>query len=278
MKMLNKLRRKKGFTLVECIVSMAIFALMSAIVMQILAISLAQHRRNHVVEKDMDAQIQNIVNENALVERETADIAMKFVNASGGSMNTVTIKDVNIQRNESENGDRLELNTLDVNIMPDENGGNKNNQGAGMVTDDIHIYGTKGCEEVYVKGTDTVANGIHTILLDFQVYTNDSVISQAESCAIKVALPVSSKGIVVTPDSTMAYSMLTSTTVRFNDKDFNSKETTYTMHIKFTLTEEQYDKEYVSFAKYFIKPDSESTATAATFSDTEVPGIYNTLK
>ena len=79
MKLIKRLRRKKGFTLTECLVAIVIFALMSAIVMQILAIAINQYKNNDKVDKDMDAQINNLVQENALVERDTTNLVMKFV-------------------------------------------------------------------------------------------------------------------------------------------------------------------------------------------------------
>ena len=76
MKLFKRFKSKKGFTLTEVLVSIVIFALMSAIVMQILAIAIAQHRKNDSVDKDMDTQISNLVQENALVERDTVNLVM----------------------------------------------------------------------------------------------------------------------------------------------------------------------------------------------------------
>ena len=67
---MKKLLKRKGFTLVECIVAIAIFALMSALVMQILALSIRQYRSNHHIEMDMDAQIKDIAEDNELIDRE----------------------------------------------------------------------------------------------------------------------------------------------------------------------------------------------------------------
>ena len=145
MKLFKRFKSKKGFTLTEVLVSIVIFALMSAIVMQILAIAIAQHRKNDSVDKDMDTQISNLVQENALVERDTVNLVMKFVSPTGGT-NDVKINDVKIRKDstEADNDGRLEINTIDATIKND--GGNKDNDknSGGMVTDDIHIYGTKG--------------------------------------------------------------------------------------------------------------------------------------
>lgn len=280
MKRIKLLKRSKGFTLTECLVAMGVFALMAALVMQILAVSIAQHAKNNRVEKDMDAQIQNIVDENALVERETTSLAMNFVKGgAAGSGTNVTISGVSVKQDGdgSDNNERLEINTLDASITPSDSPGDKEEGGAGMVTSDIHLYGTKGIKKVIVTQSKCLlVDGVYQMQIDFSIETPESMLSEAESCAIKVALPESSKNIVVTPDTNMTYSMLTSTRVRFSDKSFSSKETAYTMHITFTLAEDKFNSEYKSFAKYFIKSDSELMDTSATFSDTNTPGIYNT--
>ena len=65
MKQLKRLLRKKGFTISEVLVAMMIFAIMTAIVMQILAIAINQHKKNVNSEKDMDKQVQDIVEYNS---------------------------------------------------------------------------------------------------------------------------------------------------------------------------------------------------------------------
>ena len=101
MKLLKRLKRKKGFTLTECLISMLIFALMASIVMQILAIAIAQYRSNDSIDKDMDTQISDLVQENALVERETTNLVMKFVSGTGGT-NNITINDMKIENGSSD--------------------------------------------------------------------------------------------------------------------------------------------------------------------------------
>ena len=136
MKLLKRLKRKKGFTLTECLISMLIFALMASIVMQILAIAIAQYRSNDSIDKDMDTQISDLVQENALVERETTNLVMKFVSGTGGT-NNITINDMKIENGSSDGADgRLQINKIDATI--NNNGGNKdkdkNNGGLPMIS------------------------------------------------------------------------------------------------------------------------------------------------
>ena len=66
MKQLKRLLRKKGFTISEVLVAMMIFAIMTAIVMQILAIAINQHKNNVNSEKDMDKQVQILLSITAI--------------------------------------------------------------------------------------------------------------------------------------------------------------------------------------------------------------------
>ena len=146
----------------------------------------------------------------------------------------------------------------------------------GMVTDDIHIYGTKDADSIYAEEKSAVLTGdTYQIQFDFKISTEKSVLNGSESKSIKIALPSSAKNIVVTPDDKMIYSMVSGTNVRFSAKNKDNKDTSYTMHIVFTLGAEEFEKEYKSFAKYFIDPDSELEDKSKTFDDKATPGIYN---
>ena len=260
MKLFKRFKSKKGFTLTEVLVSIVIFALMSAIVMQILAIAIAQHRKNDSVDKDMDTQISNLVQENALVERDTVNLVMKFVSPTGGT-NDVKINDVKIRKDstEADNDGRLEINTIDATIKND--GGNKDNDknSGGMVTDDIHIYGTKGIDKIYVHEESCVLeDGKYKITLAFMVdTTSTNALNGSESKSLKIALPEASN-------------------VRFSAKKASDKDTSYSMKIYFTLSEDKFESDYGCFAKYFVDPKSTDTAkTSESFDDAATNGIYN---
>ena len=186
MKLIKRLKRKKGFTLTECLISILIFALMASIVMQILAIAIAQYRSNDSIDKDMDTQISDLVQENALVERETTNLVMKFVSGTGGT-NNITINDMKIKNGSSESVDgALQINKIDATIKNNGGNSNKDKNSGGMVTDDIHIYGTKNIDSVYVAENSAVLNGdVYSMRIDFKVSTNDSVLNGSESKSLK---------------------------------------------------------------------------------------------
>lgn len=278
MKLIKRLKRKKGFTLTECLISILIFALMASIVMQILAIAIAQYRSNDSIDKDMDTQISDLVQENALVERETTNLVMKFVSGTGGT-NNITINDMKIKNGSSESVDgALQINKIDATIKNNGGNSNKDKNSGGMVTDDIHIYGTKGIDKIYVHEESCVLeDGKYKITLAFMVdTTSTNALNGSESKSLKIALPEASKNIVVTPDDKMVYSMVSGTNVRFSAKKASDKDTSYSMKIYFTLSEDKFESDYGCFAKYFVDPKSTDTAkTSESFDDAATNGIYN---
>ena len=278
---MKKLFKRKGFTLVECIVAIAIFALMSALVMQILALSIRQYRRNHHVETDMDAQIHNIATDNGLLERETTDIALEFIKdgGAGGTVGKIEVNDVTIMKNPDDpNGsDRLELNTFDAEIKP--NTDNKDKTTGGMVTDDIHCYGAKNLDSITIQTEEATQEGLKRILVSVSINDSAEILSSAECNAVKIAIPGTAQKVKVLTDTNTGYLRLSATdksiNYRFYDKDISTKNSKFEAQIVFLMTEEDYNKDYISFANYFIKPGNTDTTKTATFNDDVTPGIYN---
>ena len=286
---MKKLLKRKGFTLVECIVAIAIFALMSALVMQILALSIRQYRSNHHVETDMDAQIQNIATDNGLLERETTDIAIEFVKdgGAGGTVGKIEVNDVAIMKNpdNATGSDRLEINTFDAVIKPNTN--NKDKTTGGMITDDIHCYGAKDIDYIYISATETESvNSLKKIELSVKINDPDKILNSAECNAVKFALPGSAKNISISVgESGLGYLRLSkgdSINYRFYDSKINDKVCgEYEFKIVFFMktsdkdAENDYKNDYGSFAKYFIAPDSTEAVNEGTFNDDVTPGIYN---
>jgi prepilin-type N-terminal cleavage/methylation domain-containing protein len=264
MKQLKRLLRKKGFTISEVLVAMMIFAIMTAIVMQILAIAINQHKKNVNSEKDMDKQVQDIVEYNSnMVKRETADMAISFVRTGS---------------NKASGDGRLELNTIKANIDKDTTGDDDNKDNAGMVSEHDHIYGTKGITSVMV--TETTAekdDSTKTITLSVTVTDSKNVLMKAESNSLKVVIPDKNANPKVTINgSNMKYEPLSSTNYRFTAL---SKAASYSFTIKFDISNDDYASEYKSFAKYFIDHEydgsDEATLRSATFKDSKDPGVYN---
>lgn len=283
MKLLKRLKRKKGFTLTEVMVAMLIFALMSSIVMQILAIAIMRYKKNDSIDKDMDAQISNLVQENALVERDTVNLVMKFVSPTGGT-NNIKINDVKINKDNTpaDSDGRLEINTIYATIKNDGGNKDKDKNSGGMVTDDIHIYGTKGIDKIIVtqETTNPVAvNGLYSITLNFTIdTTNSHALKGSEVKSLKVALPESSTKITVNPGQQLTYTMVSKTNIRFSQRKVTDSVAQFTnIKVNFQIPEDKFESEYGTLAKYFVKPDSTLTNMSLSFDDAATNGIYNHL-
>ncbi len=60
-KKITQLKRRKGFTLVECIVAIAVFALLTAVILMILANAQNQATRSRESEEDLNNLVENVV-------------------------------------------------------------------------------------------------------------------------------------------------------------------------------------------------------------------------
>jgi len=148
-----------------------------------------------------------------------------------------------------------------------------------MITDDIHCYGAKGLDGVYISSLVTDENSLKKVVIDVIINDSEEVLSSAECNAVKIALPGSAKDVTVTPDSNTGYLRLSATDKSINyrlyDKNTSTANDQFTSVFTFYMTPEDYENEYGSFAKYFISPDSTDSAYSATFNDDVTPGIYN---
>ncbi len=65
------MKNKKGFTLVECIVAMAVLAIMTLLLSMLLSISLNQRNNNMVLERQIDDEVDKLVSSNDSVKGKT---------------------------------------------------------------------------------------------------------------------------------------------------------------------------------------------------------------
>lgn len=78
---------KKGFTLVECIVAMAVLAIMSLLLTMILAVALKSRDQNMAIEKSIDEQLEKIAANGAGAVTEDCNSGIKLKN--GGWSETI---------------------------------------------------------------------------------------------------------------------------------------------------------------------------------------------
>jgi prepilin-type N-terminal cleavage/methylation domain-containing protein len=79
----KKLKSKGGFTLVECVVAMAVLAIMSLLLMSILTITINARNNNQKLENDIDRQVDLIVENGADTAAYTSQIVFNCPDGAG---------------------------------------------------------------------------------------------------------------------------------------------------------------------------------------------------
>lgn len=285
MKRLIQLKRKKGFSLTECLIAMGVFAIMASMVMQILAIAIMKNKQNYRVDKDMDVQIQAIVNDyNSLLDRGTVNLAMSFIKTDGASsVGDMNINDVKVQMsNGSSIDDGLQINTMTADI---DSAGEEDDEseGGGMITDKIHLYGTKGITKIYIDSTALDKDeDTKSVTFTFTITDSDDILRGDKSSSIKISLPKSATNVTANCNNQgLTYLRLSDTNIRFYSQSYTDTRTAKAysdMTITFDIPADKFDTEFGTFDKYFVDSKSESATVngSATFCDSTTPGIYNT--
>lgn len=75
---MKRLKGKKGFTLVECVVAMAVLAIMSMLLTMILSVTLRQRNSNITLDSEIDKQVENIVAGGGDTESKDIDLDIKL--------------------------------------------------------------------------------------------------------------------------------------------------------------------------------------------------------
>ena len=87
---MKKLRKNSGFTLVECVVAMAVLAVMTLGLLMILNVTVQQRNKNTNLERNVDSQVEDVVNGNLSDSKSIAGGDIDFGNGiviSGAQMN-----------------------------------------------------------------------------------------------------------------------------------------------------------------------------------------------
>jgi len=98
MKFLKKLRKNSGFTLVECLISIVVFAIMALIVMTLLSASLRIHEKNRANTRSL------VVQRDGLAKGNTTDGASSLLNITfSDGTNTINAQ-FNVKRVTADSG------------------------------------------------------------------------------------------------------------------------------------------------------------------------------
>ena len=279
----KKHKSKKGFTLVECVIAIGVFAIMAAIVMQILAISIAKYRNNHKIDKNIDEQIQALAEYNSTVSvRETKDMTISFLTGADEAAGSINVSGVQISKADAgDEANALQLNKIvaevDAETSSDEESSDSSESSDEVGTPLMSKYKLYGPEGIKIQVTgleDTVSSidNSHRLKIKYQVTNSSGQFGSNDVNALKIELPPSANSISIETPTNIEYrAVLGISTYRFQKTAGSTiSDTPFDIIFEFTLSETAYDKEYVSFNDYF------GFSSGSTITDTPSnPGIYD---
>lgn len=277
-----KLRNKCGFTLVECMVALVIFALMTAVVSGILSVALKEYKSNNDNQENLNLQEQDFAEGNSHVQ-EVNKINNFKIEFEGG----VSIEVADVSNKASDNQSGLQLNKLDATIAKETDGGGGGGGGPkpDIKTTSPHLYGTKAVTSVQISDTafDT-SKTVDRITFTLVITDSSNLLSTAGN-SIKLVLP---KGAYnVSPYVSSGRWDFTTDDYDELDTEKDSTHIRFTkcagaanVHVSFDISKDDYDANYGSYCKYFVDKDKDIIMNGKIFTDIDVngknTGYYNT--
>lgn len=265
-----KLKNKNGFTLVECVVAMAVLAIMSLLLMMILNITVMTRNDNMKTERELDEQVDKIVQAPSNAEAIADEI--KFVQEVGGVKKDIESipkdGDEHIKAEKVyDDGNEAELDAISYDFKNYDkfdkiSKGNTPNP-ADPDSDSDLIYGSADVKSgvqgrITIKQVgSTIDNGDGTKTVELEVSTN--VNSGSEESAIKITLPVTTLSIKYISESNVAginkdgfgyipgTSAISGNIVRIPPKAAGYVEAKFS----FTIKSDDFDNDFVCVEKFF---------------------------
>ncbi|MBD5104555.1 MAG: prepilin-type N-terminal cleavage/methylation domain-containing protein [Ruminococcaceae bacterium] len=273
---MKKFKSKKGFTLVECVVAMAVLAIMSLLLMMILNVTIKTRNNNMYMERELDQQVDQLVKAPATAEAQTQKI--EFVQDLGGVTTVIDAipgdgSDGMKAKKIYNDGYDAELDALDYDY---DNYQKFKDIAKGVVVgspapagSDL-VYGAADVESgtsgyiTITEITPCADNGNGTKTVTMKVSTN--VLSASKLLAIKVTLPSTASKITLVSETnagnndsgiyspgTMAVS---DNVVRIEPNGAGYVESTFT----FVVESDDYDNNYVCAKNFYTGSGSGNSA------------------
>lgn len=253
-----KLKNKKGFTLVECVVAMAVLAIMSLLLMMILNVTVMTRNSNMKTERELDEQVDKIVQ--APSEADAIAQEIKFVQNVGGVPTDIESipkdGDENIDAKKVyDDGNEAELDALKYDFSNYEKF-DKISKGGGSDPgapdeDPDKVYGSADTStvQIYQQSVsdnlkpDGTLDGTKTLKL--RVSFNASSFS-VES-GLKVTLPKTAVSVKVTDSSNCLALFITDNVLRVEPTGTGSVYA----DVSFVITDDVFDNEYKSVKNFY---------------------------
>lgn len=278
-----KLKSKKGFTLVECVVAMAVLAIMSLLLMMILNVTVMTRNSNMKTERELDEQVDKIVQ--APSDADAIAQEIEFVQNVGGVPTVIESipkdGDEHIKAEKVyDDGNEAELDALNYDFKNYDkfdkiSKGGTATPGTPDDTDDL-VYGSADVKSdttgrITITQTGIVDNGDGTKTVSMKVSTN--VNSGSEESAIKITLPITTLSIKYISENNVAgvtkdgfgyipgTAAISGNVVRIQPKDAGSVESCFS----FTIASDDYDNDFRSVNQFYRKDPTKASATSIQF-------------
>ena len=262
---MKKLRRKNGFTLVECVVAMAVLAIMSLLLTMILSVTLKTRNSNMQLESDIDKQVANLASGSGGVKESYDDgIAFDGFTIPGNSTPNVSAN----KTSGEENG----LSKLEFDFGKYfEAMGEPPKLGSDKDADKVEVGDwekTAPCfgnvdlkEKIYI--TETKSLNETTKIYDINWKVKFTVKSYAAVDSVKLTLPVGSKfktwstpngvekGPIGFTRKLTQYIVMIRPDDNSADPEPVNMELNVEVDLSFTISEEDYNENYKNLASYF---------------------------
>lgn len=269
---MKKLRRKNGFTLVECVVAMAVLAIMSLLLMMILSVTLKTRNANMQLEKELDEQLGNLAAGTDTVahvtDTETIDIdgisitANKVYGQEGGVGR--------LENNFKDYFDKLGTPTpVEDNATPGANPESLKWEKTKPCFGHVDLKEGTGVNIYYDESTNMKdESGTYTV--EWRV-TFD-VNSRPEEDSVKITLPTGAKFIDWSTNSVLSTGnynhdkntvrKLTEYIIMIRPKDADSDH--IDVYLYFTISKKDYEDNFDDLRHYFSEGKEEGTSSPYT--------------
>ena len=183
---MKRLRKNSGFTLVECVVAMAVLAIMTLGLMMILNASVKQRNQNMMLEQNIDKQVEQVVQGDSTTAVDIGDDVIEL-----GGYKVPGIQMVYLEDDDTD----LQIGALyyeaDPNLLnpdpdsnPDPDNSNKSH------SEKWNVYGGLDIDHIEVgQAADATLNADGTYTLGWDISFSYSGDNSNHEKSVKVVLP-----------------------------------------------------------------------------------------
>lgn len=248
---MKRLHSKRGFTLVECIIAMAILAIMSLLLTMMLGITAKANRANRSAELELDEQVANIAQGNVSSTETISDADIIFETQQPNETAVAIQGDVAKNVDNDENAIPLGAAEYDYGnyfdeLVPDESSDDDDiTNGYGSQSSKVYGGADLSGNTVYVSEiTKTESADSYDVTWRI-AYTAEAVATEK---SIKFVLPSGSKFKSSSSIKEASILMISDRTLRIEPKNVGPDE----VNVTFTISKEDFNSDSCKSLQYYL--------------------------